>query len=350
MSPANALPDGVPYSTLERSAPPALALLAWVAIGHAITPEEFGAATIALAIVRILSEPIERLFRDALVQRKELDASHVSAAFMLSLVLAGSLCAGCQWLAFMFETAWQQPLLAEMLKWMSPSLLGTGLGSVLAALQRRRGELRTLALCGLGGAVGSTAIAIAVLVQGGGVYSLVVHQLSFAWLGTLIIWLMPHERPHAWLDLRSVLALIRFRAPRRTKAHWWALARYTSVLVVGAWFGNAGAGVFGFALRCFEALHEFLTRALSPFAHSIHANAAGDVDTHATRLTTFTRLGIFVGLAMFSDVIATALGPAWSGASVPIRVLALLYAVFPVLEHAILRGIRARERRTNLPQ
>ena len=117
--------------SLESMAPSVLSLISLVVVAHYLSPHEFGVATVALAIVQLCTVPIERAFHDSIVQRKELDSADVNTAFTMSLLLAIALWAACQLLGQALEQLWNQPLLGRVLRWMSLSLLGTGMGSVL---------------------------------------------------------------------------------------------------------------------------------------------------------------------------------------------------------------------------
>ena len=146
------------------------------------------------------------------------------------------------------------------------------------------------------------------------------------WLGTLIIWLLPHERPRVRLTLQSARELIRFRAPVHTRIKLSDLAGYASLLLAGAWLGLSGVGLFGLALRSSEALRQLFGR----------ANVAIS-SWRTTLILTF----VFLVLAVSSDLIALAFGPRWSEVDDYFRVVALVYAVFPLV---IARGILRRDR------
>jgi PST family polysaccharide transporter len=78
---------GLVWTSLESFTLSGLSLISLFIFARLLSREDFGVAAIALAIVQLLTVPVELLFHDALVQRKELDALYVDSAFTFSVVL-----------------------------------------------------------------------------------------------------------------------------------------------------------------------------------------------------------------------------------------------------------------------
>jgi teichuronic acid exporter len=322
--------------SLESMTPPVLSFVSLVVVAHYLAPETFGIATIALAIVQLLSIPVERVFHDQLVQRSELDDSHINTAFTMTLLLSVAMCAVCQLLGGALTQYWHQPLLGEVLRWMSLSLIGTGFGSVLSALLRRRRQFRALALCSLGGSVGASTISIAVVVQGGGVYSLVTQQVTLVFLSTLTLWLLPHERPRLRLSPRAARQLIGFGALPRSRLASNLLVPRVFIVLVGAFLGQASAGILGLAFRTVDTLRDLLVGALArvrlPRSRPWKTMEASSVRPYSygtrervIRLTTLAAFPIFVGIALCAnDLVPLAFGEQWFSASPYVSTIALL--------------------------
>lgn len=328
--------------SLESMAPPVLSLASLVVVAHYLAPDELGVATVALAIVQLLSVPVERAFHDQLIDRTEVESTHVNTAFTMSLLLAVAMFAACQVLGEALQQYWHQPLLGNVLRWMSFSLIGTGSGSVLAALLRRRKQFRALALCSLGGSVGSASIAIAVVVQGGGVYSLVAQQISLVFLSTLTLWLLPHERPRLGLHPKAARALIGFGSLPRSRLATNLLVPRVFIVLVGGLLGYASTGVLGLAFRTVDSLRDFLVSALArvplpryrPISPTNQVKLTGASTSRpysygtrerAIRLTTLAAFPLFAGIALSADdIVPLAFGEQWSFAHAYLSAFALL--------------------------
>jgi O-antigen/teichoic acid export membrane protein len=307
--------------SLESMAPPVLSLVSLVVVAHYLDPEQFGVATIALAIVQLLTVPVERAFHDQLVQRSELENTQVNTAFTMTLLLSIAMCAACQLLGQALQQVWGQPLLGHVLRWMSLSLIGTGFGSVLAALQRRRRQFRALALCSLGGSVGASTISIAVVVQGGGVYSLVTQQVALVFLTTLTLWLLPHERPRLRLSPNAARALIGFGSLPRSRLASNLLVPRIFIVFVGALLGPASAGILGLAFRGVDSLRDLLVGALA----RVRLPRPTRSTDPPSRPHTYGTREIFTGLALSADVLVPiAFGAQWSSGHAYIAAISLL--------------------------
>lgn len=276
-------------NSLESMTPPVLSLLSLVVVAHWLSPEEFGVATISLAIVQLLSVAVDRAFHNELVQRPQIESKHVNTAFTMTLLLAIAACAACQLLAGVLERTWGQAHLGNVLRWMSTSIIGTGLGSVLSAMLRRRREFRGLALSSLGGSVAASAIAMAVVVQGGGVYALVTQQIAAVWLSTLTLWLLPHERPRLSLSPRAARSLIGFGSLPRSRLAVNLLVPRVFIVLVGWLLGYPSAGVLGLGFRSVDSVRDFLVTALArvPLPRQRHSTRA-PADTPSARVATTT--------------------------------------------------------------
>ena len=62
------------WTALESGAISGLAFAALVVFGWTLTPAELGIGALAFSVVQLLNLPVELLFHDALIQRREIDA------------------------------------------------------------------------------------------------------------------------------------------------------------------------------------------------------------------------------------------------------------------------------------
>src|SRR5215207_7552367 len=85
------------WTVLESGAISGLAFAALVVFGWTLTPAELGVGALAFSVVQLLNLPVELLFLDALIQRREVTPRHFNTAFTASLLLGSSLSALCWW-------------------------------------------------------------------------------------------------------------------------------------------------------------------------------------------------------------------------------------------------------------
>jgi len=319
------------WTSLESFALSGLSLISLFVFARLLSASDFGITAVALAIVQLLTVPVELLFHDALIQRKELEPIHVNSAFTASVALGATLCAGC-WLGADALERWMgEPHLGRVLQWMSFSLVGMGFGSVLVAMQRRNLQFRSLALRSVLGRSGSAVIAISLAYFGCGLWSLVVQQVLLVCLGTLVLWTLAEERPRLQIAWGPTRDLLRFGVfPTVNQVLGISIQRIFMILV-GGYLGSETVGIFSLAFRGIDMLRDLLAGAVAQIAMPLFSKLRDDRDAlfaaynRSVQHTTLVTYPVFVGLAVCAqDVVSIAFGKAWTTAAPYFAVVALL--------------------------
>jgi O-antigen/teichoic acid export membrane protein len=319
------------WTALESFTLSGLSLLSLFVFARLLSREDFGVVAIALAIVQLLNVPVDMLFHDALVQRKDLQSIDVDSAFTFTVVLGALLCGACWLGAGVLESLLDAPGLTGVLQWMSLSLLGSAFGAVVIAMQRRKLEFRALAIRSLIGRAGSAVIAISMAFYGFGVWSLVAQQVLLVCLGTLMLWILADERPHfrfSWLPTKGLLGFGVFTAVSTLLS--LAIPRVFMVMV-GGYLGTASAGLLSLAFRGLDMLRDLVSQAVSQVALPLFSRLSDERETlfdaynRAVQLTTFVTYPVFTGLAICADdVVTIAFGKQWLAAAPYFAVISLL--------------------------
>jgi O-antigen/teichoic acid export membrane protein len=312
------------WTALESFALSGLSLISLFVFARLLSAAEFGIVAEALAIVQVLTVPVELLFHDALIAREELRQSHIDSAFTASAVLGG-----------VVERWMHEPNLGRVLRCMSFSLIGMGFGSVLVAMQRRKLEFRSLALRSLIGRAGSAVIAVSLAFLGAGVWSLVVQQVLLVCLGTLMLWILAEERPHFAFDWASTRELLRFGTFSMLLQLVATLVQRLFMVLVGGYLGSVNAGKLSIAFRGVDMLRDLLAGAVSqiamPMFSRLRADREAQFDAYnrSVELTTLVTYPLFAGLALCADeVVSVAFGVQWLSAAPYFSVIAVLTLPF----------------------
>ncbi len=319
------------WTSLESFALSGLSLISLFVFARLLSAESFGLVAISLSIVQVLAVPVELLFHDALIQRSDLTPAHVNSAFTVSVGLGVGLCACCWIFADLVEALMGEPHLGSVLRWLSLSLVGSGFGAVLAAMQRRKLEFRSLALRSMIGRSTSAVIAVAMALLGAGMWSLVVQQVLLVCLASLVLWVLADERPRfrfAWQPTRELLSFGLYVMV------YQLLIVFTPrvfMILIGAALGTESAGLISIAFRGLDMLRDLLASALMQVAIPAFAKlrektaALFDAYNHSVQLTTLVTYPLFVGLAVCAqEVVVVAFGPQWSAAVPYFAIVALL--------------------------
>lgn len=306
------------WTILESGGMTAVSLLTLVVFAHQLAPAELGSAALAFSLVSLLTLPVEVLFQDALVQRREAGRRHFDTAFTVSLGLGMALSALCWLCADLVGAAVGDPQAAAALGWMSLSLPASGLAGALIARNRREFRFRDLAVCSFAGRFVGGSVAIALALLGAGFWAPVVQQvLSTALVAALLLAATP-ERLRFGFGRREFKELFGFGVRALgTNAVIMVMPRLF-MLQVGVVLGTQAAGYFNLAFRTVDVLRDVATTAIWRMVFPLFARVgtaprvmrrafAGAAET-----TCALAFPIFAGLAAVApDLVAVVFGTKW---------------------------------------
>lgn len=306
------------WTALESGGMTAVSLVTLVVFARQLAPAELGSAALAFSLVSLLTLPVEMLFQDALVQRRDAGARHFDTAFTVSLGLGIALSALCWLCADLVGAAVGDPQAAAALGWMSLSLPASGVAGALIARNRREFRFRDLAVCSFAGrAVGGCA-AIALALFGGGIWAPVAQQVLAVALPAALLWAATPERPRFGFGRDEFRDLFGYGlSALGTNAVIMVMPRLF-MLQVGVVLGTHAAGYFNLAFRAVDVLRDVATTAIWRVVFPLFARLgeaprvlrrafSGSAET-----TCAIGFPIFAGLAAVApDVVAVVFGAKW---------------------------------------
>ncbi len=306
------------WTLVESGGLSGMSLLTLIVLARLLSPAEMGVGTIALGVVQVLIVPVEILFQDALIQHPEVEDAHFDTAFTFTLALAVSMfllaCAGAGALAWFVNA----PGIGTVFIAMSLSILPMGVGTIMAARQRRDLEFRSLALRSLVGRLGGAAVGIGVAVYGGGVWALVAQQVLLVAFAAVVLWLMATRRPRLRFSMRHFHDLIGFGLRSVLVMSVQVSVPRVFTLLAGSLLGAASVGYITIAFRAVDMLRDVVAGAVVQLALPLFGRMQGEADglrsayAEAVSLTCLIGFPLFVGLsACAPDVVALLFGPQW---------------------------------------
>ena len=302
-----------------------------------IGPESYGVVVMALAYVQAFELLQRQGILDALVQRRELTQEHASAAFWLVLAVSLLMTTISVALAGWWSGVVGLPSLQPVIITLSGMLPLMALIVVQESLLSRRMEFKKLTLrTSVGVLVGGVA-AVAVAVVEPSVWALVVYQLTSNLVSVLVLWGSSTWRPRLSFSFSALRDLLGFS----NGSFLTQLALFANssgdALIIGLFFGPATVGVYRLAARLVDA---FIGFAVVPFNALVLPELSPfqrRPDLFRERLRRLNRLRGLVGLPVLGVVVAAAepalriLGPEWSNAVLPLRLLCVIAAMHVVV-------------------
>src|SRR5829696_894578 len=186
---------GIFWSFVQKWGRAGVTTITFVILSRLLAPEAFGLVALATAFTVFIELFLDQGFGSAIVQREKLDPEHLDTAFWLnvltSILMTGGLIAVSGLLGALFE----EPRLASVLRWLSITLILSGLSSTqISILQRKLAfkefAIRSMVANAVGGIVG-----VIMAFSGYGVWSLVGQDVASGVVRAIILWRSSDWRP-----------------------------------------------------------------------------------------------------------------------------------------------------------
>lgn len=318
------------WSAFLQVATQGLTLAFAVVLSRMLSPRDFG----LLAMVGIFTGFAQVLcgfgMGEALVQRQELGAKHLSVTFWANLsagVFLAVFFSACSCLIAKF---FNNPALTPLTCVLAIDFVIRPLSVVHLALLQKRLDFKALSAARVLGIVVSGLLAIALAQRGCGVWSLAAKTLSASALSTLLLWRSAAWRPSLSIEWSAINDLRRFGASvLGTQAlDYWATR--IDDLLIGKVLGSNALGIYA---RCYTFLCFPLRNVSGVFARVMFPSlsAIQSQKARVKRLYLRTAGGIslitfplMIGLGVTADhFVMTLLGIKWAGMIPLLRIFCL---------------------------
>jgi PST family polysaccharide transporter len=322
---------GVLWTSLAMGAQAVLQLVALLVLARLLSPVEFGVFAAALVVAGFSSIFAELGVGPAMVQRPTLEERHQRVGFTLSLLL-GLAVAGLVWTAApVIGRFFHLPELAPVVRAMCIVFACQGVAMAAQALAQRELRFRWLAGVDAGAfAAGFVVVGPVLAWHGMGVWSLVGAYLTQHVARMLVLLAgQPHpKRP--LLEPRAIRELLYFGGGFTLARIGNYLAGQGDNLVVGRWLGAQSLGLYAYAHQLMTApaqlLGQVLDRVLFPTMALVQLEPARLARAYRSGIAVCALVVLPASVVLATvatEVVLVLLGPAWSGATDPLRILML---------------------------
>ena len=325
-------------------------LLSFLYVGNVLGPEIVGVFASALLYHMLVSALFVQSFSETIVQKKDITPEHRAAVFWFSVGLGFAMAAVSLLLARGVAAAFRRPEIAELLYALAIVYPMLGVSSYCVETLRRGLNFRWLALRTVISGAAASALAIAMVSYGFGVWSLVGYHVCWRACDFVVLLLVADWRP------RSGFSIARFREVAHYGFHAMGLRllAYVSMhldrIVVALFLGPAPLGIYVMGHRIVRAL----THALTGVFHNVslavfsrlqsHRRVLSRAYSNATQISNLIGFPVFVGLAVVADpLVAALLKPEWQPLVPVLQIFCLggVLATVIYIQAAALRALGA---------
>ena len=314
-----------------------LILLITIVLARLLTPAEFGAVAVVLAVVALGMVLQEAGLSSATIQREQVSTEAISTMFWISASLGLALTISFAALAHPLAAFFRQPDLVGLIQAMSLTFVLNGLVIQHRALLQRSMRFMTSARIDIGSALIGGLCAVAAAVAGFGYWALAAQMLvsdglALLMLVTAVRWRI--TRPALTREVRGMLA---FGSSLLGFSILVTVALNLQAIVIGRQAGPAAAGTYTRAYALASVPQGLLQTAAAhvamPRLSRIHEGS--DFATfyyRGVQLLSLVVLPVALGFAVFGDQIAVLVyGPQWGDVADLLQIFSIGLVTAPLL-------------------
>jgi O-antigen/teichoic acid export membrane protein len=322
--------SGVVWSLVHTWGAQAVNLLVIIVLARLLTPEMFGLVALASVFVSLVKSYVDQGLSTALVQRKELEPEHFDVVFWASIVVGLSCTIATALAAPLIAAAFKNQELEQVVRGLSIVFLLDGLSVVQQAVLRRNLAfrmiaVRSLAAVGAGGIVGVTSA-----LAGFEVMSLVLQQITVAFVGAVVLWFSVAWRPRFSFSIKHARDLVAFGYNILGIRLLTFATRRSDDLLIGYFLGAVLLGYYVVAYKLYKVMLDVLAAVVSRVALPALSHLQADVKAfrsgvlQATRLVATVAFPFFLGVAVLANaVVPVMFGSQWTPAVPVVQILSI---------------------------
>jgi O-antigen/teichoic acid export membrane protein len=317
------------WTTAARILTQALQFGGSVVLAHLLHPRDYGIIGIVLVATGFAGVFTDFGIGLAIIQRRDLNASHLDTGFAINLLVALVLTI----VMFVFSPAiaafYHVPNAVLVLRVNSFIFALSALGTVPLALLQRRMLFRLQALILITSSVASTCVAVALAFAGAGVWALTALYLIGAGTTSALSLLATRWRPGLQFSRVALGQLWRFTSNFTgfNVINYWA--RNGDNLLIGKYFGPVGLGLY---MRAYGLMLIPISQVINSISGVLFSGLASVQDDklrvqsvylRAVGIVTLISFPLMVGLIVSAHPFILALfGPRWAPVAPLIQVMA----------------------------
>ncbi|MHA7971743.1 lipopolysaccharide biosynthesis protein [Rhizobium sp. CAU 1783] len=246
---AKSVTRNVGWSVLSKTGTFGLKFVTVPILARILSPEEFGAVAVALALVQFLAMIGGAGFASGLVIQREEELTTIHSVFWTNLAISAAMALGIFLTADELAALCGAPEAGYLLRIMSLLIPLQLAGDVAYALLARRMQFSRDALWSMISESAGALIAVGLALLGAGVWALIAQLFSSAAIRLVGLYVVSGYRPRPVFHPRSVVSLGRFSLGMMGSEIANFITFQSPMVVISRYLGLADAGAYSAANR-----------------------------------------------------------------------------------------------------
>lgn len=236
--------DALSWSFLQTFVQRGLQFVIGIILARLLFPEQFGLIGMLAIFIAVIQAFLDSGFGAALIQKRDVSQTDTCSVFYFNIVVglvgAALLSLAAPWIAAFYH----QPILTPLTRALSLTLVINAFGMVQKTLLTKHIDFKTQTKVGLISGALSGAAGIALAVQGFGVWSLVVQQVSAAVVSTVCLWAFSSWRPSLVFSFKALGDMFGFGSRLLVSSVLNQIFDNIYLVVIGKLFSATDLGFF----------------------------------------------------------------------------------------------------------
>ena len=303
-------------------------LAVFIVLARLLSPANFGLVAMAKVFLSFVWIFLDQGLSMAIIQRRELEQSHLSTAFWANLAVGIALTGLAMLSAGLVAALFGEPELTAIVRWLSILFLLSSLNAVQQALLKRHFDYKLLAVRNLASVAVGGIVGVTMAMMGYGVWSLVGQQLANRVVQVLLLWTVSDWRPTFEFSTRHFRDLFNFGANIIGINFTEFFSRNADKFIIGQMLGPVALGYYTIAYKLLQTLTRLVTSVAGPVAFSSFSALQTEIERvrrvfyAATQLTALVTMPMFVGLAVIApQVVVLVFGDQWEPSTPAVQIL-----------------------------
>ena len=236
--------SGLIWKYLDRTLVQAVQFLVTILLARILAPDEFGLLTLVSVFLNIALVFVQHGIGSALIQKETITEGEFTSVFLFSLLAGGVMSAVIVVLAPFLCGVLGYPSAVPIVRVLAMVLPFAGISNSLESKFSRNLEFRKIFAANLSGALLSAVISIWAAWNGFGIWALVIQQLVFQLVSSLVLWHLAGWRLAKAVPFRTIYPLISYGWKILASSLIDTVYANLRTLLIGKYYSSAAVGYY----------------------------------------------------------------------------------------------------------
>ncbi|MBN2403129.1 MAG: MOP flippase family protein [Spirochaetes bacterium] len=329
--------NALSWSFIETIGMQTVQFIISIILARLLLPAQFGLIGMLTIFIAVSQTFLNSGFGSALIQKCDATQTDICSVFYFNIVVgiafAALLCFAAPWIADFYK----QPVLTPLTRLLSLVLVINSFGLIQTTIVTKEINFKILTKANIVSSIVSGIIGIVMALNGFGVWSLAIQQISRAFLSTLLLWIFNTWRPSAIFNLKSLSLLFTFGSRMLASGLLNQIFNNIYLLVIGKLFSASDLGYFTRASTLQDVPSQTLGSMVSRVTFPVFSTLQDDrerlkrVMKKALTSLSFINIPVMLGLSLVSrPLIIVLFGEKWSESIPYLQLLCFLGLLLPM--------------------